>query len=251
MSIETDTGPDTVPRGGEGDRMNAMLRRRLERAVRVRDFLRAHRTDTGGPEATPLARLEELIARAEALAAQQRAGFVAAQGSFEQRAKVRRALQSKLLRYLAGVGVVAAKENAELGAQFRLPQGRAPNQAFVTVAKHMLEKATEHKDLLIKQGLAENVLADIATALHQFEQTLEATRAARREHVGASGDLRAVASEITEQVQLLEGLVRYRFGDDAELMTAWASARNVLGPFRSHGEPAAGGVTPAVIKPAA
>ena len=215
--------------------MNAMLRRRLERAVRVRDFLRAHRTDGTGPDASALARLEELITRADALAAQQRAGVVAAQGSVDQRVKVRRTLQMKLLRYLAGVGTVAAKENAELAAQFRLP-GQAPIQAFVTLAKHMLEKATEHKELLVTQGLSESVLTDIATSLSEFEQTLEATRAARREHVGASGDLRAVASEISEQVRLLEGLVRYRFGDDAELMTAWRSASNVLGPFRSKPE---------------
>jgi hypothetical protein len=50
-------------------------------------------------------------------------------------------------------------------------------------------------------------------------------------------------------VRLLDGLVRYRFGDDAELMTAWASARNVLGPFRSKAEP--GAETPGIVKPAA
>jgi len=44
--------------------MNATLRRRLERAVRVRDFIRAHRTDGAG-EATALTRLEELLQRAD------------------------------------------------------------------------------------------------------------------------------------------------------------------------------------------
>jgi len=40
--------------------MNAVLRRRLERAARVRDFIRAHKTDGAG-EGTALARLEELL----------------------------------------------------------------------------------------------------------------------------------------------------------------------------------------------
>jgi len=65
--------------------------------------------------------------------------------------------------------------------------------------------------------------------------------------VGASADLKAVVAEIAEQVRLLDGVVKYRFGDNAELMGAWASARNpslrsgrvVLGPFK--GEPNAGG----------
>jgi len=42
-------------------------------------------------------------------------------------------------------------------------------------------------------------------------------------------------------MKVLDGLVRYRFGDDAELMGAWASARNVLGPFKTRNAPEAGG----------
>jgi len=42
----------------------------------------------------------------------------------------------------------------------------------------------------------------------------------------ASADLEVVAAEIAEQVRVLDGLVRYRFGDKAELMGAWASVRN-------------------------
>jgi len=234
--------------------MLAVLRRRLEMAVRVRDFLRAHRTEGnqgGGAEAAAFARLEELLARAGVLAAQQRAGVVAQRGSTAQRAEVRRALQSQLLRYLSAVGRVAARQNRELGAQFRLPATRATNQAFLTLARGMLTKATEQKDLLVSRGMSEQLLDDLAAALTAFEQTLEATRAARREHVGASADLDAVFSEISQQVRLLDGLVRYRFGDNAELMGAWASARNVEGPFRSKAEQAAGSVTPAIIKPAA
>jgi hypothetical protein len=35
---------------------------------------------------------------------------------------------------------------------------------------------------------------------------------------------------------MLDGLVRYRFGENAELMGAWAGARNVLGPFKAKGD---------------
>jgi hypothetical protein len=119
------------------------------------------------------------------------------------------------------------------------------------LARGMLTKAIEQKALLVTRGMSEQLLDDLARAVTQFEQTLEATRAARREHVGASADLDAVFTEISQQVRLLDGLVRYRFGDNVELMGAWASARNVEGPVRSKTEPPAGSVTPAVIKPAA
>lgn len=228
--------------------MLAVLRRRLEMAVRVRDFLRAHRTEgIQGAEATALARLEELITRAEALAGQQRAGLVARRGSTEQRAQVRRGLQGKLLRYLSAVGKVAARENLELAAEFRIPRTNATNQAFVILVRGMLEKAMEQKDLLVSRGMSEQLLDDLNAALVQFEQTLETTRAALREHVGASADMKEVVAEMVQQVRLLDGLVRYRFGDNAELMGAWLSARNVPDPVRSHGEPEA----PVVVKPAA
>jgi len=232
--------------------MLAVLRRRFEMAVRVRDFLRAHRAEgIQGAEATAFARLEELITRAADLAAQQRAGLVARRGSTEQRAEVRRGLQSKLLRYLAAVGKVAANENLELAAQFRMPRTNATNQAFVTLVHGMLKKATELKDLLVSRGMSEKLLDDLTTSLMAFEQTLEATRASVRDHVGASAELRSVISEISQQVRLLDGLVRYRFGDNAELMGAWLSIRNVTDPHRSHAEPAPVGDTPEVVKPAA
>jgi len=220
--------------------MNAQLRRRLEMAGRVREFLRAHKTDGVG-EGLGLAKLEELIQRAEVLASQQRAGLVTALSTSTHRKTLRRALQSKLLLYLRAVGAVAAKENAELAVQFQVPPTNASQQALVTMARGMLEKATLHKDVLVKGGMAEQLLGDLAGTIGEFEQTIEATRASRREHIGATADLLAVAAGIAEQVKVLDGLVRYRFGDSAELMGAWSSARNVVGPFKPKGESNVGG----------
>lgn len=224
--------------------MRADLRRRLEMAVRVRDFLRTHRAD-GATEEGAVTRLEQLVQRAEVLASQQRAGVIATRGSTEQRAEVRRRLQSKMLRYLSAVGAVAARENVELGAEFKIQHPRGSNQAFLTMVRGMLDKATARKEVLLARGLSVRLLDDLAAALGEFEQTLEATRAARRDHVGASADLRAVLSEISQQVRVLDGLVRYRFGDNAEVMGAWASAHNVAGPLRSQKDPEAGGGTSA------
>src|SRR2546422_8339955 len=168
--------------------MNAVLGRRLGRAARVRDFIRAHRTDGAG-EGTAVARLEELLQRAEALAAQQRAGVVATRSATMQRRELRHALQTKLLKYLAAVGAVAAKGNTELAPQFRLPPSGASHQVFLTAARGMLEKASAQKELLVSRGMSGTLVDDLATALAQFEKTLEATRAGRRDHVGASADL--------------------------------------------------------------
>ena len=223
-----------------GGRMNAQLRRRLEMAERVRDFLRAHKTDAVG-EGLGLAKLEELIQRGEALGAQQRAGVAATRAATEQRRKLRRALQSKLLLYLRAVGAVAAKENPQLADQFQLAPGNASHKALLEAARGMLGKATEHKDVLLDRGLSPALLDALTGVVGEFEKTLESSREGRRGHVGASADLKTVAAEIKEQIRVLDGLVRFRFGDDSELMGAWRSARNVLGPFKTKNEPEAGG----------
>jgi hypothetical protein len=86
----------------------------------------------------------------------------------------------------------------------------------------------------VKLGMSEQVLDELTTALGQYEDTLQATSGGRREHVGARADLKAVAADISQQLRLLDKVVRYRFGDSAELMGAWESACNVAGsPSRS------------------
>jgi hypothetical protein len=166
--------------------------------VRVRDFLRAHKTDGVG-QGLGLGRLEELIERAQVLAAQER-------------------------------------------AHFRLARGGS-HQAFLATARGMLEKATAQKELLVSQGMPASLLDDLTAALGELEKTLTESRASRREQLAASADLQAVATEIVEQVRVLDGIVRYRFRDDAELLGAWASARN---PWL-HSGPAAGDVMVALV----
>lgn len=225
--------------------MRTDLRRRLEMAVRVRDFFRTHQTP-GVTQEGAVTRLEQLVMRAETLASQQRAGVVTTRGAAEQRAELRHTLQSKMLRYLSAVGAAAAREDAGLAAQFRLPKPRGGNHVFVTWARGMLDKATAVKDVLVSRGLSAKLLDDLAAALTEFDQTLEASRVARLAHVGATADLEAVVAEISEQVRILDGLVRYRFGDNEELMGAWASARNVVGPIhKSSPSGEAGGSTSA------
>jgi hypothetical protein len=200
-------------------------------AERVRDFLRAHGTDGVG-QGLGLAKLEELLERAKVLAEQQLVGVAMTRRATRQRNDVRRALQRKILRYLRVVGQVAAKQNGALANQFPLPPSSATHAALRTAARATLEKATAQKDVLVSLGMSAKVLDDLTASLSEFERTLEASRTGRREHAGASADLEAIGAAISEQVKLLDGVMQYRFGDDVELMGAWASARNVVGPLR-------------------
>jgi len=212
--------------------MNAVLRRRLDMATRVRDFLRAHKSDVVG-EGLGLAKLEEQVQRADELVTRQRAGIAAARAATLQREGIRDTLQTALLRYLKAVSQAAASENSDLVAQFQMPHLNVSHRVFVAAVRGLVAKATEQKDLLVSHGMQPSLLDDLGATLTEFEQTLEVSRTGRRDHMGATADLEAVAAEIARQVRVLDGLMRYRFRANAELMGEWAGVRNVLGPFRS------------------
>lgn len=219
--------------------MNAQLRRRLEMAARARDFLRAHQMDGVGQD-LGLTKLEQLLEHAENLATQQRVGVAVERSAVKQRQELRRALQPRILGYLSAVGAVVGTQNAELAEQFRMPPANTTHQGLLTMSRAILERATAQKELLVKLGMSEQVLDELTTALGQYEDTLQATSAGRREHVGARADLQVVAADISKQLRLLDKVVRYRFGDNAELMGAWESARNVAGPFNTTNAPQSG-----------
>jgi hypothetical protein len=89
----------------------------------------------------------------------------------------------------------------------------------------MLEHATAQKALLVSHGMSETLLTmSPRRSRRSSRRSKQRGRPARP--CRASADLEAVVTVIGEQVQLLDGLVRYRFGDNAELMGAWRSARN-------------------------
>jgi hypothetical protein len=70
-----------------------------------------------------------------------------------------------------------------------------------------------------------------------FEAASEAARTARRDHIGARADLEVITTELVEQVKVLDGITRYRFGNDPEVMAEWKAARQVLGQPRNGATP--------------
>ena len=95
----------------------------------------------------------------------------------------------------------------------------------------MAAGAQTRKEVLVKHGLVESV--------------------GRRANLGASAELTAVADEVVQIVQVMDGLNRYRFMGDSELLAAWESASNEPVPVRTpkspdpEGPPAGGEVRPA------
>ena len=73
--------------------MNTEVRRKLDMAARVREFTRARAASEPGYPPV-LARLEELLTKAEVIAARQHEGRVAARGAQAHRRALRRLLHT-------------------------------------------------------------------------------------------------------------------------------------------------------------
>jgi hypothetical protein len=228
--------------------MNTVVRRKLEMAARVREFTQAHgASDPGYP--TVLARLEELLTRAQAIAERQHQGRIAARGAQAQRRELRRLLHAQLVHYLVAVGSFAAKDQAVVSAQFKLPDINATNSSFLTSVKALLAAAEGQRDLLAKAGMDQASLETLGRMVADFESASEVARTARRDHIGARVDLELISAQLAEEVKLLDGITRYRFGNDPDVMAEWKAARLVLGVPRNGVTPAA--PTPGDVKQAA
>lgn len=87
--------------------------------------------------------------------------------------------------------------------------------------------------------------AELKQAVAAFVAENEAARTARRDHIEARTELDSIAAQLSEQISVLDGMTRYRFGSDPEVMAGWQAARHQLGVPRT------GVVPPGEVKNAA
>lgn len=222
--------------------MNTEVRRKLDVAARVREFVRAHAATEPG-YAPALTRFEELLTRADAIVARQHDGRVAARGASARRRELRRLLHSQLVHYLVAVGSVASKNQADLAEKFKLPATNSTNAVFLTAVKSLVAAGESQKDALVQAGMGPALLGDLARMVADFEAASEAARTARRDHIGARADLEVITAQLMDEVNLLDGITRYRFGDDPEVMVEWKAARRLLGQPRTGVTPPATGTS--------
>ncbi len=225
--------------------MLAEVRRKLAMAARVWDFFQAHPSEEPGHK-TVLGKLEERISRADTLAVQQRGGIAVEGAAVARRLELRRRMSEELLPHLIRVGQVVATERTDLAGRFRIPKKGSPLRVFRDMTRTMLDLAVTDRDLFVAKGLSQALLDDLTVSFEQFETSTVVGHEGRRDHVGATADLKQVTAEIMELVRQLDALNRYRFGKDTELLAAWRSAREVVGPFGgvASKEPESGEVPP-------
>jgi hypothetical protein len=222
--------------------MDAESRKRIEMGTRALEFSRAH-PDTEPGTAGVVAKLEQLVARANEVASAQRDGLIHSRAATARKDELRRAMAVPIA-HLAEVGEVAASEEHELGQTFRFKPGASTLLAFRTAARGMASAAEAHQEVLAKHGLSASVLEQFGRMLDQFDAAVALGNDGRTAHIGATRDLRAVAQEIVQTVRVMDGRNRQRFAEDAQLLGSWLGASRVLGRRRAGTE---GGPAVAVV----
>ena len=230
--------------------MNAQSRRKIEMGTRALEFSRAH-PDTEPGTASVVARLEQLVARANETATAQRNGLIQVRAASARKEELRRAMLAVPIAHLAEVGRAAAREEHELGKTFRFKPGASTFLAFRTAARGMATAAETHREVLTKHGLSQSVLEQFVQMLDQFDAAMVLGNDGRTAHVGATREIKAVASEIVRTVRVMDGRNRQRFAEDGRLLGSWISASTVLGTPRPGVEPEGRPPAPGEVRPAA
>lgn len=208
--------------------MNAEIRIKLETAGRSLNFNLDHPSDNAG-HADAVARLEERVARADALAQQERTGRLTAHASVVNKADRRRAIRENLV-VLGGIAEAASAEEQNLAELFRLPRSNTNHKTFLTAARVAVGAAVTRRALFVKYGMPETFLDELTAALDQYEQAVNDKTSGTSAHVGAAADLALVTEEIMQIVNQLDALNQLRFKKDGELLAAWKSARDIPWP---------------------
>ena len=209
--------------------MNYSIRRKLDMAGRAREFCRTHPDQNPGYTAATQ-RLEERLARAEALARQEVAGRQTASGAVVNKEQLRVDIH-KTIALLAGLAGPASKEQRELAVGILRPDVNGSHQAFLTRSRVAAATGSTHQELLTRYGMPDGFLEELNATLDRYEQALNQQHAGRAAHVGARAELEAVTAEIMLIVRQLDALNRFRFRKDAESLAAWKSARDVAWPM--------------------
>ncbi|MBK7717186.1 MAG: hypothetical protein IPI38_17570 [Gemmatimonadetes bacterium] len=211
--------------------MKATIRRIQSMGVRALEFCTAH-PDAGAGYAAATARLSALLLELTQLATEQRAGVTAERASVATKQELRTALEQSELLHLSSVVTAAADAlPAPVPVFSRVRESRSYQGVPDRGPGHARRRPAAPGGAGALR-LSEAVLTSVGEKLAAFDQAMDATATARRQHVRAARALEEAGNELNQVVRVLDGFNRFRFAKEPDLLAAWRSAANVLGPSR-------------------
>jgi hypothetical protein len=193
--------------------------------------------DTDPGHTQSVSKVKETTAAMEQMDAVQRAGLIDVHAAAVEKRKLRGDILAGPIAHLAQVGRLAAREDHELASTFRFRPSADTFVAFRTAAGTMRTEAEAHKEVLLRHGLSEPVLAMFGELLDRFDAAVALGVAGRSAHKGATKQLQALATELGAVIRVMDARNRQRFQDNPQLLESWISASTLQGVKRG-GTPA-------------
>jgi hypothetical protein len=206
--------------------MDGEVRRKLEMVTRTVEFHGANPSDSQEYEEF-VKGIGDRLARAAVLLAQQREGLIDVHAGAARKLDLMRTIRGVHLPHLTRAGQAAAKDDHELGKVFARKPGSDTQLGFRSAVGTMVAAAQEHKDVLVKHGASTQVLDDLVQMLAEFDAATELASKGRSVHVGASSELKVLATGLVQSVRMMDGVNRLRFRDNPALLAAWRNVSRV------------------------
>ncbi len=206
--------------------MNRWITKKLEMAVRVQEWQRAHPYSDRNQVAV-VERFEERLAQAQALFLEEHTQRLAAGAARRHRKAVRRGLEAQLVRSVARIGAFATRGDAQVASRFMAPAQNGSNAAFLARASSLLAAARAHQDALTSHGLTRGQLSTFAAGLARFTEATAQEHASRQQHGETRATLQRAVANLTELLVLLDVFNRTRFEPDAGMLSMWRNLRTV------------------------
>ena len=201
--------------------MNTNQIRRYEMLVRVGDFGSAH-ADLF-PSSTPGGQMFAAVAATVAelnthTATQAKSGSTGREG-VTSKALGRSALRSQL-KTIARTARALAVDTPALEDQFSLPRHQS-DQALLSTARAFANEATPLAAAFITHEMHATFLADLTTAIGQFEAAIHDREAGKADRASAAAGIRAAMRSGMSAVQKLDGIVPNKLDPDPVTLAAW------------------------------
>ncbi|MEO8228120.1 MAG: hypothetical protein ABI637_11830 [Gemmatimonadota bacterium] len=172
--------------------------------------------------------LEGKLREAADVSLEQQKGLRQVRSATARKSELRTFLTETQLDHLSKVGRLAARELPNLKETFAFSHRKAPYVLFRTTAEALAMAGEKYKDVLLKYGLSATALDDLRQKLAEFDAASEAGMQGRLQHIGASSRLQKIAAEITRIVAGMDGVVRFQFRDQPNVLDAWDRASSVI-----------------------
>jgi len=198
-------------------------------AGRVVGFLEAHPL-TQAPAMEIARRFGETYQQVVQRSAEQESGLSGAQAMTDRRSELRARMQQGPLGHIRSIVKGMAGQVPSVALATSKQQIGRSNEAFLASVQVIRAEVEQHQDILVANGMTPSSLAELVSLEEELVQVVGESNAQRRLHTGATADLKGLSRKLMGMVAQLDGIVKYEFRGNLQLLGEWESARNVAWP---------------------